>query len=92
MRMATGSWDQIAKIWDAETGKYVLTLSGHDGWVTSVAWSLDGKRFASASEYGTVRVFAIGIRDLMTVAQRRLTDHPSEKGSFILSRYCNEFV
>jgi len=32
-RLATGSTDRTAKVWDAATGKVVLTLSGHDVWV-----------------------------------------------------------
>jgi len=43
-RIVTGSWDQTAKVWDAETGQEVLTLQGHTAWVWSVAFSPDGKR------------------------------------------------
>ena len=37
------------KVWDAATGQEILTLKGHTGWVSSVAFSPDGKRLASAS-------------------------------------------
>ncbi len=38
-KLATGSWDKTAKIWDLEQGKHILTLSGHTSFVNSVAFS-----------------------------------------------------
>jgi tetratricopeptide (TPR) repeat protein len=38
-----------AKIWDAQLGKEVLTLRGHEDPVTSVRFSPDGQRVATAS-------------------------------------------
>jgi WD40 repeat protein len=46
-RVATASWDKTAKIWNAQTGKELLTLRGHRGYVNDVAWSPDGKRLAT---------------------------------------------
>jgi WD40 repeat protein len=37
-------------VWDAQTGKKVLTFKGHTGTHTSVCFSPDGKRLASAGE------------------------------------------
>ena len=28
-RLATGSWDKTAKVWDADSGQELLTLTGH---------------------------------------------------------------
>jgi len=55
-----------------------LTLSDHSGLVSSVAWSPDGKRLATASEDDTVQIYAMDIHDLMALA--RVTAHPSEEG------------
>jgi len=45
------------KLWDAETGECVRTLTGHGGAAKSVAWSPDGHRLASASDDQTVKVW-----------------------------------
>ncbi|MFQ5848442.1 MAG: hypothetical protein ACE5IQ_12330, partial [Candidatus Methylomirabilales bacterium] len=38
-RLATASSDKTAKVWDANSGKQLLTLSGHTGAVRAVAFS-----------------------------------------------------
>ncbi|MGD0228098.1 MAG: hypothetical protein ABSF71_37825 [Terriglobia bacterium] len=74
-----GSWDNTAKVWDAETGKELLTVGGHSRSVQSVAWGPDGKRLASASLDAAVQVYAMDVRDLMALARQRVTAHPSEE-------------
>src|SRR5690606_18798475 len=32
-RVVTASWDNTARVWDAESGRELKKLSGHDGWV-----------------------------------------------------------
>ncbi|KAI0125618.1 WD domain-containing protein [Xylariales sp. AK1849] len=56
-RLATGGGDCTARIWDTDTGTPKYTLSGHTGWVLSVAWSADGSRLASSSYDKTVRIW-----------------------------------
>ena len=53
----TGGHDKTVRIWDARTGELLLTLSGHDGWVTTVAFSKDGRRIVSGSFDGTIKVW-----------------------------------
>ena len=42
--VASGSADQdLARVWEVATGKLVQALAGHDGLVSNVAFSMDGK-------------------------------------------------
>jgi ribosome assembly protein 4 len=56
-RLATGSGDKTARIWDTETGTPKYTLSGHTNWVLCVAWSPDGTRLATGSMDKSVRIW-----------------------------------
>ncbi|CVK99421.1 putative WD40-repeat (notchless) [Fusarium sp. NRRL 25303] len=56
-RLATGSGDKTARIWDTDTGTPKYTLSGHGGWVLAVAWSPDGARLATGSMDKSVRLW-----------------------------------
>lgn len=56
-RLATGSGDKTARIWDTDTGTPKHTLSGHKHWVLCVAWSPDGTRLATGSMDNTVRLW-----------------------------------
>ena len=51
--VASGSWDNTVKIWQADNGKLVKTLTGHKTEVVAVAYSAAGQLF-SASIDGTV--------------------------------------
>ena len=44
-------------VWDAETGKELRKYEGHTKLVVSIAYFPDGKRIASASDDGTVRIW-----------------------------------
>jgi WD40 repeat protein len=51
------SHDTTVKIWDTSSGACLQTLEGHSGWVTSVAFSYDLTRLASASKDTTVKIW-----------------------------------
>lgn len=51
------SIDKTIKIWDVETGACLKTLNGHDAGVRAVAYSPDGKIFASGSGDKTIKIW-----------------------------------
>jgi WD40 repeat protein len=48
-----------AKLWDAATGRQLMVLPGHTGWVIDVAFSPDGKRLATTSFDQSARIWSI---------------------------------
>ncbi|KAH8797612.1 quinon protein alcohol dehydrogenase-like superfamily [Flagelloscypha sp. PMI_526] len=58
--VVSGSHDKTVRLWDAEIGKEILKLDGHEDKVTSVAFSPNGKHIASGSCDKTVRIWNIG--------------------------------
>ena len=56
-RIASASYDNTVKLWDAATGRETVTLQGHTDQVGSIAFSPDGTRIASASWDRTVRLW-----------------------------------
>jgi WD40 repeat protein len=69
--IATGSWDESARIWDRATGQSLQTLVGHTEILFEVAFSPDSKRLVSGSLDNTARIW-----DVSTGKQlRELTGH-----------------
>ena len=57
-RLATGSDDETARVWDVTTGRQLAVLP-HEGAVTSVVFSPDGRHLATASGEYEARVWAL---------------------------------
>jgi len=68
-RLAISGFERTAKIWDIKTGRQLLTLSGHSGWITSMAFSPDGSRIVTGSHDRTARMWdASSGRELLTLS------------------------
>ncbi|MEH2035302.1 protein kinase domain-containing protein [Nostoc sp.] len=57
--LASGSCDNIIKLWDVGTGRVIYTLKGHSYWVTSLAFSPDGKILTSGSGDKTIKLWNV---------------------------------
>lgn len=60
--LASGGEDRVVRLWSAETGQLLRTLTGHSGSVWSVAFAPDGTLpdgmlLATASEDGTIKLW-----------------------------------
>jgi WD40 repeat protein len=67
-RLASASWDQTVKVWDAAKGQELLTLKGHTNQVSCVCFSPNGQRLASASFDQTVKTWdAVKGQELLTL-------------------------
>ncbi|HEY2921307.1 MAG TPA: hypothetical protein VGK77_20170, partial [Candidatus Binatia bacterium] len=56
-RIVTGSDDRTAKVWEAASGRELLTLTGHSNSIRSVAFSADGQQIVTGSFDQTARVW-----------------------------------
>ncbi|XP_053132000.1 coronin-7 isoform X2 [Hemicordylus capensis] len=55
--LASSSYDMSIRIWDVRAGRQELSLAGHRDQIFSLAWSPDGRRLATVSKDGKVRVY-----------------------------------
>jgi WD40 repeat protein len=55
--IATGSWDETVKLWDAHTGRERTTFKWPVGRVYSLAFAPDGLRLAAGGDRGSVVVW-----------------------------------
>jgi WD40 repeat protein len=72
--IASGDIRGSIRIWDTATGKLLQSLSGHRGDITSLSFSPDGRRLASAGDHGPsslVKIWDVGTGSEL----HRLTGH-----------------
>lgn len=56
-RIATAGDDHTIKIWDAERGRELVSLQGHETEAYHLAFSGDGRHLASWGRDGTLRIW-----------------------------------
>ena len=71
--VATSGTNGTIRLSDPSTGLERLTLTGHERGVPSLAFSPDGARLASADVDGNLRIWALELDDLITIARSELT-------------------
>lgn len=55
--MATGARDKKIRIFEVKTGKLIITLAGHDNWVTDLWFHPNGKYLISSADDKSIRIW-----------------------------------
>ena len=79
-RLASGSFDNTVRLWNAATGEEIATLEGHTDLVESVSFSPDGTLLASGSYDKTVLLWDVSesMGTTAAVAAKALSGLPTE--------------
>lgn len=80
----SGGWDNVVKVWNLQECRCVHTLSGHKGYITSVAVSPDGSLCASSSKDGTAKLWDLARGEIM---YELACDEPINQIAFSPNRY-----
>ncbi|MFL5799044.1 MAG: WD40 repeat domain-containing protein [Actinomycetota bacterium] len=83
--IAAASEDGLVRLFDPDTGAQQLSLRGSGCAVEGVAFRPDGTKLASSSECDGVRIWALDIDDLLSIAQR-------EAGRTITDAECRQYL
>ena len=74
--LASSSWDDDIRLWDATSGEERRRLKGHTGSVWAISFSPDGGRIASASWDHKVKVWSVEDgRELLTFSEHTAPVH-----------------
>ncbi|MEG3862694.1 eIF2A-related protein [Microcoleus sp. herbarium12] len=65
--LATGDTDGVVRLWEASSGREILTCKGHTNVVQSVAFSPDGEILASGSYENTIKLWNVKTGECLKV-------------------------
>ena len=68
--IATASNDQMARIWDAQTGRLSVAPMWHEAIVFRTAWSPDDRRLMTACQDGTARLWSTDTGERIPLSMR----------------------
>ena len=91
--LASGSKDNLAKLWDPKTGRAVATLHGHKNTVTKVQWNMNGNWLLTGCRDQLVRVYDIRtMKELQVFKGHRrevhsICWHPFHENMFVSGSY-----
>ena len=60
------------RLFDVASGQEILVLIGHDDNILDLAFSPDGSMLASRSGDDTVRIWALDVDDLISIARQKV--------------------
>lgn len=55
--LASGSRDKTIRLWEVKTGKCLVSLVGHDNWITDITFHPSGKFLLSVSDDKSMRIW-----------------------------------
>jgi len=55
--LASGSRDKTIKVWEVKNSRCIITLIGHDNWVTDLCFHPSGRYLLSVSDDKSLRVW-----------------------------------
>ncbi len=72
--LASGSFDNTIRLWNAITGEHIRKLEGHTDTVRSVAFSPDGQTLASGSDDNTIKLWDVASGTLKDTLEEHTGD------------------
>ncbi|MEM9977242.1 MAG: protein kinase [Cyanobacteria bacterium P01_D01_bin.2] len=89
MVLASGGWDDTVNVWDAQTGRLMVSLKGHARGINGLAFSPRDQILASCSDDDTIRLWDVGKGSLLHLLKGHQHDVTSlaigRRGSLLIS-------
>ncbi|XP_062954459.1 WD repeat-containing protein 27 [Cynocephalus volans] len=87
--LACGLGNHLSLVFDASLTRTPAAFSGHDGAVTAICWSHDGRWLLSAARDRTLRVWSVRRTELMLLLGKDMFSKPVQSAQFY---YMDTFI